>query len=155
MLSCIVYSLIYNYVCIDYLSYQSKTFSSLLSKPKFEDISFNILLGIGITELLLDLVSFYGFMKKPNSTVILNLRSLLINNYLAKGFYIFENESKHLIVLPNDVKLRINLINQMDTDFIMAKNKAIYAVANTIKKLHIQKNMHLIYKQDFYKDKQK
>ena len=57
-------------------------------------------------------------------------------------------------MLPNGVKLRINVIDQLNTDFIM-KNKAIYSVANTIKKLHIQKNMHLIYKQDFYKDKQK
>ena len=56
-------------------------------------------------------------------------------------------------MLPNDVKLRINVIYQLDTDFVMAKNKEISSVANTIKKLHIQKNMHLIYKQDFYKDK--
>ena len=37
----------------------------------------------------------------------------------------------------------------------MKKNKAISAVANTIKKLHIVKDMYLIYKKDFYKDKQK
>ena len=37
----------------------------------------------------------------------------------------------------------------------MAKNKAISYVSNTIKKLYIQKNMHFIYKQDFYKDKKK
>ena len=37
----------------------------------------------------------------------------------------------------------------------MSKNKAMSSVENTIKKLHIQKNMHLIYKQDLYKDKQK
>ena len=55
-------------------------------------------------------------------------------------------------MLPNDVKLRMNMINQMDTYFFMSKNKAISAVANTIQKLHIQKNMHLIYKEDFYKD---
>ena len=66
-----------------------------------------------------------------------------MNNYLAKGFYIIEKELKKSM-LPNDVKLRIDLIDQMDTDFIMAKNKAISSVANTIKKLHIQKNMHLI-----------
>ena len=57
-------------------------------------------------------------------------------------------------MLPNNVKLRINPIDQMDTDFLMAKNKAISSVANTTKKLHIQKNMHLIYKQEYYKDKQ-
>ena len=37
----------------------------------------------------------------------------------------------------------------------MAKNKEISPVANTIKKLHIQKNIHLIYKQENYKYKQK
>ena len=37
----------------------------------------------------------------------------------------------------------------------MVKNKVIYAVANTIKKLHIQKKMHIIYKQDLYKNKEK
>ena len=45
------------------------------------------------------------------------------------------------------------MIDIMYTDFVMAKNKAIYSVANNIKKLHIQKNIHLIYKQDYYKDK--
>ena len=47
------------------------------------------------------------------------------------------------------------MIHQMDTDFVMAKNKAIYAIANTIKTLYIQKNMYLIYKQDYYEDKLK
>ena len=58
-------------------------------------------------------------------------------------------------MLPNDVKLRINVIDKLDKEFFMAKNKAIYSVANTTITLHIQKNMYLIYKQDFYIDKQK
>ena len=37
----------------------------------------------------------------------------------------------------------------------MTKNKAIYAVTNTIKKPHIQKDIHFIYTQDLYEDKQK
>ena len=132
-----------------------KTLSSISSKPTFEQTSFNILRNIGIPELLLNLLSCHGFMKKPNSTVILNCRSRLVNNYLEKVFYIIENDSKQKSMIPNDMKLRINVIDQLDTYFVMAKNKAISSVANTIKKLHIQKNMHLIYKQDFYKDKQK
>ena len=47
------------------------------------------------------------------------------------------------------------MINQLDTDYFMVKNKAISAIANTIKQLYIQKNMHIIYRQDFYKNKQK
>ena len=60
-----------------------------------------------------------------------------MNNYLAKVFYRIERDSKQKVMLPNDVKLRVNVIDQMDTDFLMAKNKAISSVANTIKNLHI------------------
>ena len=93
VISCVVYSLIYNYVCIEYMSCQSKTLSFISYKPTFEQTSFNILLGIGIPELLLDLVSCHSFTKKLYSTVILNFRYRLINNYLARGFYIIENVS--------------------------------------------------------------
>ena len=48
VLSCVVYSPIYNYVCIEYLLCQSKTLSSISSKPTFEQTKFNILLGTGI-----------------------------------------------------------------------------------------------------------
>ena len=72
VLSFVVYSLVYNYVCIEYLSCQSKTLSSISSKPTFKDTSFNILIGIGIPELILNLVYCHGFMKKSNSAMILN-----------------------------------------------------------------------------------
>ena len=153
VLSCVVYTLIENYVFIDYLSCQSKTLISISSKPIFEQTSFNILLGIGIPELLLNLVSCHGFMKKPNSTVILNFQTRLINNYLSKGFSIIEHNKNQLSLIPNDVKFIINLINRLDTDYFMVKNKAISTVANTIKQLHIHKNMHTLYKQDLYKNK--
>ena len=63
-------------------------------------------------------------------------------------------KSKQEHMLPNGLKFRINLIDKMDTDFVKKKNKERSSVANIIKKLHIQKNMHLIYKQDYYKYKQ-
>ena len=74
VLSCVVYTIIDIYVCIDYLSCKSKIISPFSSKPKIEQTSFNILLVIGIPELLLNLVSYHRFMKKQNSTVILNCR---------------------------------------------------------------------------------
>ena len=51
-------------------------------------------------------------------------------------------------------ELRINLVDQLKTDYIIVKKKAISAVANTIKQLHVHKNIHMTYKQDFYKTKQ-
>ena len=47
------------------------------------------------------------------------------------------------------------MIDKMNTYFFMAKKKSFSSVKNTIKKLHIQKNMNLIYKQDYYEDKLK
>ena len=59
-----VYTLMENYVCIDYLSCQSKTLCDISNNPTFKETNFNLLLGIGIPELLLDLVSCHGSMLK-------------------------------------------------------------------------------------------
>ena len=69
-----------------------------------------------------------------------------MNKYLSKGFFIIANNSKQLSSLPNDVKLIIHAIDQLETDFSMKKNTAIYSVANTVKKLYIQSDFHFIYK---------
>ena len=66
-----------------------------------------------------------------------------------------EKDSKQLSMLPNDMKLMIHVIYQLETYFVIAKNTAISSVANTIKNLHFQSNLYLLYQQDFYKDKQK
>ena len=72
VLSCVVYNLIENYVCIDHILCQSKKLCDISSNPTFKETSFNLLLGIGIPELLLNLLSCHEFMKISNSTVILN-----------------------------------------------------------------------------------
>ena len=63
--------------------------------------------------------------------------------------------TNQLSLIPNDVKLRTNLIDQLKTDYVMVRNEAISAIANTRKKLNIQKNIHMTYKQDFNKTKEK
>ena len=86
--------------------------------------------------------------------MILNFRNRLIKNYLSKVFYIIEQGSKQLSLLPNYVGLGINMIDQLDTYYSMVYNKAISAVANTTKQLNIQKDMHMIYKHDLYNNKE-
>ena len=66
-----------------------------------------------------------------------------MNKYLAKIFYIIEKDSKQKCTLPNDMKLRINVIDKLDADLVM-ENIA-----------YSEKYICLIYKGDFYKDKQK
>ena len=63
-----------------------------------------------------------------------------------KCFFIIENNSKLLSMLPNDVKFIIHSIEQLETYSFMKKNKAITLVAKTIKKLHIQYDLNLICK---------
>ena len=70
VLSCVLYSLIENYVCIHYLSCQSKTLRKISSDRIFQQKNVYILLGIGIPILLLNLVSCHELAEKPNTTVI-------------------------------------------------------------------------------------
>ena len=76
-----------------------------------------------------------------------------MNNYLTKGFFVIENNTKQLSSLPNDAKQIIHVIEQLETDFFMAKNIATSSVENTINKLHIHTDLYFIYKQHFYYDK--
>ena len=99
VLSCVIYFLKDNYVCIDYISCQSKTFIIIYSNKIFKQTSFNLSLGIGIPELLLNLLSCHGSMDKPNEIIILNFRYCLVNNYLAKGFSIIKKDSKQLSII--------------------------------------------------------
>ena len=121
VLSCVVYTLIENYACIDYLSCQSKIVCYISKNTKFKETTFNLLLVIDIPKLLLNLVSFHEFMLKSNSTVILNFRSRMINNYLSKGLFIIDWSSKQLKLIPNDLILRINLVGKLKTYFVMVK----------------------------------
>ena len=124
VLSCVVYTLIDNYVCIEYLPCQSKNLSIISCDPTFKDTSFNLLLGIVIQDMLLNILYFNGFMKKTNSNLILNSQSLLINNYLPKGLSIIEKNKNQLSLIPNDVKLIVNLIDQLEIYYFMVKKRS-------------------------------
>ena len=70
-------------MCVDYLSIQIEPeFSS--SHRGFEDTSFDELSGIGIPDILLNVVLCYGFVKGYNSTLILTCRINLVSYNLSK-----------------------------------------------------------------------
>ena len=78
VLSCVIYYVIDNYVCIDYLCFHSKTLSFIYFDKISEEASYDGLLGIGIPEVLMNLISCHEFTNK-NSTVILVRLSFLVN----------------------------------------------------------------------------
>ena len=75
VLSCVIYTIIKHYACIHYLDCQSKTLSEIpvgsRGGSKHGDKSFDRILGIGIPDLLINLISCCGFLKNINYVVIL------------------------------------------------------------------------------------
>ena len=65
-LSCVAYSVIDNYVCIDYLGCQSKKLSVMYYDKIYEARSYNESIRIGIPEVLMNIISCNGFMKYIN-----------------------------------------------------------------------------------------
>ena len=62
--SCVLYYIIENYVAIDFLCCQYKKFSIICSDKTFTGMSYNELIGIGIPEVLMHLISYHIFTKK-------------------------------------------------------------------------------------------
>ena len=59
----VLYSVIDNYVCIDYLCCQSKTSGVISCDKIFVNTIYNELLGIGIPEVLINVISCHGLTK--------------------------------------------------------------------------------------------
>ena len=70
------------YVCVDYLcSTQTKLY--ITSKGQgFENRTYNAVSGIGIPELLLNIISCHVFVNNTKSDFILSCRRQLVDNYI-------------------------------------------------------------------------
>ena len=94
MLSCVIYTIISNYACIDYLACEWKKLSELPVVTgggfKHGNKSYDKILRIGIPELLMNLMYFYGFLKNKRYVVILKCPKRMLEYYFSKGFTIFE-----------------------------------------------------------------
>ena len=92
MLSCVIYTIIKNYVCIDYLDFQSKTLSEIPvgfgGGSKHEEKGFDKILGVGIPYLLMNLMSCHEYLKNINYVIILKCPKIMLEYYFPKGFTI-------------------------------------------------------------------
>ena len=88
MLIFFIYTIIKNYVCIDYLACQSKKLSKIPvgsgGGSKHEDKIFDKILGIGIPYFLMNLMSCSGFWKNVDYVVILKYPKRMLEYYLSK-----------------------------------------------------------------------
>ena len=93
VLSCVIYTIITNYVCIDYLGYGRNKLNDLCLGPggsyKHFNKKYDSVLGFGIPDLLINLLSCHGFLKNNYSVVILKFPNRTFEYYFNKGFIIF------------------------------------------------------------------
>ena len=91
------------YFSIDYLCLHKENQLSL-SHQRFEENSFDEISGTGIPEILLNIVSCYGFFQQDIPTVILTCRIKLVPYYLSKGFVVPAKFSQALNNVPDKVQ---------------------------------------------------
>ena len=99
MLSCVIYTIIRKYVCIDYLSSDKSKWSDLhlgcTGKNKHNDTDYDNVLGIGIPDLLLNLLSCHGFSKNNEYVFIIKCPNSMSEYYFNKVLVIFECDEEY------------------------------------------------------------
>ena len=71
VLICVIYTIIDNFFCIDYIACQSKTLSETCADGKYSVKYFNELLGALIPDLIMNLLTCHGYTKNIKSIVVL------------------------------------------------------------------------------------
>ena len=106
VIGAVMYGIIDNYIC----HYFMGLFQERQSKHdnKFEKNKFNYLSGLGIPNILMNIMSCNGFDKSSILTVILTCRSDLVPHYLYKGFVIVEREEGGVDNITINTKMMIH-----------------------------------------------
>ena len=108
VIGAVIYIIIDDYICIDYLGLLQENVSK--QNNKFENTKFNDWYGLGIPEILMNIISYHGFYKYSILTVILKFHNALVPYDLSKGFLIVETEVGGVNNIPITVKKPMLLI---------------------------------------------
>ena len=149
MLSCVIYTIVDKYVCIDYLGSEKSKLSDLhlggTGKDRHNDTDYDNVLGIGITDLLLNLLSCHGFLKNNDSVVILKCPNRMSEYYFNKGLVIFECDEENEEKLPSEVKYRVSAEVAVDSDLVMPCFTNIPSTSKTLIFFLVGSNYHSSY----------
>ena len=137
VLSCVIYTITNRYVCIDYLGSEKSKLSDLrlgcTGSNKNNGTDYDNVLGIGITDILLNLLSCQGFLKNNDSVVILKCPNMISEYYFNKEFVIFECDEDHFKKLLSEVKDRFGAELTVNTDLVMLCFTTMPSTSNTLK----------------------
>ena len=139
VLSCVIYTIISIYVCIDYLGYEKSKLCDLrlgvAGSYKNLGKKYDNILGFGIPDLLLNLLFCQGFLKNNESVVILKCPHRMFEYYFNKGFIIFNYDEIFKKRLPSQVKDIFCAEVTVNSEKFMICYTNIPSTSNTLKNL--------------------
>ena len=112
---------------------------------KHGDKSVNIILGIGIPDLLMNLMPCHGFLENKNSVVLLKFPKSMLEYYFSKGCTLFEWNTINLEKISNEVKDRTHAEDTENSEKVMTFTTTISSTSNTRKNLAVNKVFHSSY----------
>ena len=110
-------------------------------------------MGIGIPDLLMDLISCHVFLNNKDTVVILKFPKRMFEHYFSKGFTYFDCTKINLEKLPSEVKDRIYAEKTYNSDKVMICSTTITSTSNTLKNLAVNTSFHSSYIQEEFNDK--
>ena len=123
VLSCVIYTIISKYICIDYLGSEKSKLSGLLlgvsGKYKHFEKNYDNVLGYGIPDILLNLLSCQCFLRNNESVVVLKCPHRLFEYYFNKGFIIFNFDENNLKIIPSQIKDRVGAEVTVNSDKVI------------------------------------
>ena len=97
--------------------------------------SYDKILGIGITDLLMNLMSCHGFLKNKICVVILKRPKSILEYHFLNGFTPFECNTINLEKIKNEIKQRVHAEYTDNSDKVMTCTTTIPSTWNTLKNL--------------------
>ena len=102
-------------------------------------------MGIGILDMLINLMSCHSFFKQKDSVVILKYPIRIFEYYFSKVFINFYCNLINLEKLPYEVKDRIYAAETDNLDKVMICSTTIPSTSNTLKNLLVNASSHSSY----------
>ena len=121
-------------------------------KNKFENTKFNNSFGLGISDILMNIMSCHGFLKSSILTVTLTYCSDQVSYDLSKGFFIVKIEEDGVNNIPMSVKIKTHADNVHQENSILTWKAAISSIINRLKNIIIKRYVYDTYVSNFYDD---
>ena len=102
-------------------------------------------MGIGIPDLLMNLMSCHIFLKNIDPIDILKRLKRMLEYYFSKVFTLFDCDTNNLAKLPNEVKYIIHAEDSENSDKVMTCYTTIPSTSNTLKNFVVDKSFHSSY----------